>query len=113
MFKTNKLRLIFVFIVCAMLISALSVTVMADGDVAGAVENTWISARGQIKSIVNKVVFPVVDSILAIAFFVKLGMCYFDYKKSGQFEWTAPAILFGCLVFTFTAPLYIWDILGY
>ena len=37
---------------------------------------------------------------------------YFDYRKSGQFEWTAPAILFACLVFTLTAPLYIWQIIG-
>lgn len=50
--------------------------------------------------------------ILAIFFFVKLGTEYFDYRKTGQFEWTAPAILFACLVFTLTAPLYIWDIVG-
>ena len=50
--------------------------------------------------------------ILAIAFFVKLGTAYFDYRKSGQFEWTAPAILFACLVFTLTAPTYIWGIVG-
>lgn len=50
--------------------------------------------------------------ILAIFFFVKLGTAYFDYRKTGQFEWTAPAILFACLVFTLTAPLYIWDIVG-
>jgi hypothetical protein len=30
----------------------------------------------------------------------------------GLFEWTAPAILFACLVFTLTAPLYIWQIIG-
>jgi hypothetical protein len=29
-----------------------------------------------------------------------------------MFEWTAPAILFACLIFTLTAPLYIWQILG-
>ena len=39
-------------------------------------------------------------------------LAYFDYRKHGQFEWTAPAILFACLVFTLTAPLYIWTILG-
>ena len=32
--------------------------------------------------------------------------------KHGQFEFTAPAILFGCLVFSLTAPLYIWTVLG-
>ena len=54
----------------------------------------------------------VIDMVLAIAFFVKLGTAYFDYRKSGQFEWTAPAILFACLVFTLTAPTYIWGIVG-
>ena len=50
--------------------------------------------------------------ILAIAFFTKLAMAYFDYRKHGQFEWTGPVILFACLVFTLTAPLYIWGIIG-
>lgn len=76
---------------------------------AGAVESTWTAASGQIKSVVNKVVFPAIDMILAIFFFVKLGTAYFDYRKTGQFEWTAPAILFACLVFTLTAPAVYLD----
>ena len=55
---------------------------------------------------------PAIDLILAVFFFGKLGTAYFDYRKHGQFEWAAPAILFACLVFTLTAPLYIWQILG-
>lgn len=84
----------------------------AGGDVAGAVEEAWTGASGQIKTVVNNVVFPALDMILAIAFFGKLAMCYFDYRKHGQFEWTGPAILFACLVFTLTAPTYIWTIIG-
>lgn len=84
----------------------------ASGDVAGAIENTWNDAQDQIKTVVNNVIFPAVDMILAILFFVKLGTSYFDYRKHGQFEFTAPAILFACLLFTLTAPLYIWTILG-
>ncbi|MFR9542926.1 MAG: DUF3852 domain-containing protein [Rikenellaceae bacterium] len=82
------------------------------GDVAGAVESTWADASAQIKSVVNNVVFPAIDLILAVFFFAKLGLTYFDYRKQGQFEWAAPAILFACLVFTLTAPLYVWDIIG-
>lgn len=81
------------------------------GGVAQAIENTWNAAQGQIKTVVNNVVFPVIDMVLAILFFVKLGTAYFDYRKHGQFEFTAPAILFACLLFTLTAPLYIWSIL--
>lgn len=94
------------------LTSMFSVTAFAAGDVASAIEGTWSDASGQIKTVVNKVVFPAIDLILAIFFFGKLGTAYFDYRKHGQFEWAAPAILFACLVFTLTAPTYIWQILG-
>ena len=84
----------------------------ANGDVAGAIEGTWKTASGQIKTVVNNVVFPAIDMILAVFFFGKLGTAYFDYRKHGQFEWAGPAILFACLVFTLTAPMYVWQILG-
>lgn len=105
-----------ILIVCIILVAVLmlgTTTFAADsGDVAGAIEGTWKDASGQIKNVVNKVVFPAIDLILAVFFFAKLGMVYFDYRKHGQFEWAAPAILFACLVFTLTAPKYIWTILG-
>ena len=85
--------------------------VYASGDVSGAIEGAWSSAEGQIKAVVNNVVFPVIDLVLAVFFFVKLGTAYFDYRKQGQFEWASPAILFACLCFTLTAPNYIWNIL--
>lgn len=94
-----------------MTIGCLCLTVFAAGDVSGAIESTWNSAKGQIQSVVNNVVFPVVDMILAVLFFVKVGTAYFDYRKHGQFEFAAPAILFACLIFSLTAPLYIWSVL--
>lgn len=103
------------FSICALtvlLVSLLSTSALAAGDVAGAVEQAWTGASSQIKTTVNSVVFPALDMILAIAFFGKLGMAYFDYRKHGQFEWTGPAILFACLILTLTAPTYIWNIIG-
>ena len=84
----------------------------AAGDVSSAIQQTWTAAQSQVKTVVENVVFPVIDMILAVLFFVKLGTAYFDYRKHGQFEFTAPCILFACLLFTLTAPLYIWNILG-
>jgi hypothetical protein len=111
--KKSK-RLLVVFGVTILLVSMFCVTAYAapSGDVAGAIEGTWNSASQQIKTVVNKVVFPAIDLILAVFFFAKLGTAYFDYRKHGQFEWAAPAILFACLIFTLTSPLYIWQILG-
>ena len=99
-------------IIAMLLCTMLTVPAFATGDVASAVEGTWTTASAQIKSVVDNVVFPAIDFILAVFFFAKLGMAYFDYRKSGQFEWTAPAILFACLVFTLTAPTYVWGIVG-
>ena len=84
----------------------------AADDVADAVENTWTDAAEQIKTVVDSVVFPALSRILALAFFVKLALCYFEYRKHGQFEWTGPAILFVCLIFVLLAPNYIWGIVG-
>lgn len=108
-----KTKRILMAVLAILIITAVfAIPAFADGDVAGAVESTWTTARTQIKTVVNKVVFPVLDLILAVFFFVKMGSAYFDYRKSGQFEWTAPAILFACLVFVLTAPTYLWSILG-
>lgn len=104
---------IFVMIITAVIMTALcSMTVFAAGDVANAVQSTWDAAKGQIKTIVNNVVFPVIDVVLAILLFVKISTSYMDYRKHGQFEWSGPAILFGCLLFSLTAPMYVWTIVG-
>ena len=106
------LKIVIMCLIVAVMIGVSTIPVFAAGDVSSAIQSTWTKAQTQIKNVVNNVVFPVVDMILAILFFVKLGTAYFDYRKHGQFEFTAPAILFGCLVFTLTAPLYIWTVLG-
>ena len=105
------MRILLCAVLMTVIVSTFSVTAFAAGDVAGAIEQTWNTAKTQVQTVVNNVVFPVVDMILAILFFVKLGTAYMDYRKHGQFEFTAPAILFACLIFTLTAPLYIWTIL--
>ena len=112
MIKSKKFLSMFAVVLVLCCLMATTAFAAGTGDVASAVENTWSTASGQIKTVVNNVVFPAIDLILAVFFFAKLGMAYFDYRKSGQFEWTATAILFACLVFTLTAPTYIWGIIG-
>ena len=113
MFKSKYAKNIFILVAVMALVSLVSVNCFAaSGDVAGAVQSTWDAAKVQIKQVVNNVVFPVIDLVLAVCFFAKVALAYMDYRKHGQFEFTAPAILFGTLVFALTAPLYIWDIIG-
>ena len=89
----------------------MSLTAYASGDVAGAVTSTWTTARSQVVSVVNNVLFPVIYVILAVLLFVKITLAYLDYRKHGQLEWTPIAIIFGCLIFSLTCPLYIWSII--
>ena len=99
-------------LLCALCCAPAFAAASSGSGVADVVEKTWKDAAGQIKTVVDNVVFPALDMILAIAFFGKVGLAYFDYKKHGQFEWAGPVILFACLVFVLTAPLYIWTIVG-
>lgn len=109
--KKKTLRILMCVAVLTLMVATTAVPAFTAGDVAGAIESTWNTAKTQIQTVVNNVVFPVVDMILAILFFVKVGTSYFEYRKHGQFEFAAPCILFACLIFTLTAPLYIWSIL--
>lgn len=63
-------------IICMVLLLTFmfSTTAFADGtgDVAGAIESTWKDASSQIKTVVNKVVFPAIDLILAVFFLQNL-----------------------------------------
>ena len=68
--KRGKL-LVFCALLCLLLATVASAA--GSGDVASAVESTWTTASTQIKTVVDNVVFPVIDMVLAIAFFVKLG----------------------------------------
>ena len=90
----------------------MAMTAYAEGDVSGAIQSTWNDAKSQIKSIVDNVVFPVLDVVLVILLSVKIGTLYMEYRKHGQFEWTPVAIIYGCLLFTLTAPLYIWSVVN-
>ena len=105
--KKKWTRLLVCAAVVALIVTVSAVPVFAAGDVAGAIENTWTQAQTQINTVGNNVGFPVGDMILAILFFVKVGTAYFEYRKHGQFEFAAPCILFACLIYTLTAPLYL------
>lgn len=79
--KHKLSKSIFIFLILALLISTMAIPAFAtatSGDVSGAIQSTWNSAKGQIQSVVNNVVFPVIDTILVVLFFVKLGTAYFD-----------------------------------
>ena len=112
--KTMK-RILTMTLLLAVMVTMFAVPVFAaetTGNVSGAIQSTWEAAKGQVQDIVNNVVFPVIDMILAILLFVKIATCYMDYRQHGKFDFTAPAILFACLLFSLTAPSYIWSILG-
>ena len=110
-FKTVISIMISVFMLSMVALPVFAEDDGSTGNVAQAIESTWTTAKTQVTTVVDNVVFPVVDMILAVLFFVKVATTYMEYRKHGQFDFTAPAILFACLIFSLTAPLYIWTII--
>lgn len=98
-------------IISAVVVAASLMTITASADVATAISSTWTTAKAQVQSVVNNVVFPVIDVILGVLLFVKIAAAYLDYRKHGQLEWTPIALIFGGLLFSLTAPLYVWTII--
>ena len=79
----NRKRKILAGALTAALLLTLSIPAFAtSGDVAGAVEQTWTSAQGQIKTVVNNVVFPVLDVILAVLFFVRSSKNFYSAAQN-------------------------------
>lgn len=74
------LSCVMMLLVCCMAVPAFATS----GNVSGAITDTWNAAQGQIKDIVNNVVFPVIDMILAVLLFVKIATAYMDYRKHGS-----------------------------
>ena len=70
----KKRKWVVMAVLCMLMTTVFTTTALAteSGNVAGAIESTWKAVAGQIKTVVNNVVFPVIDTILAILFFVKV-----------------------------------------
>ena len=116
--RLRKICIVLLMIACLMiacLIPVLSVPAFASADVAGAVTDAFNSyMKPQIEKVVDNVVFPLIDAGLAIALIVKLILAWMNYRRSGgDFEWHIPAIIFCSLVVSLTAPLWIWNIIGW
>ena len=84
----------------------------AETTISGAFTDTWAEAKEEIKGIVDGVVFPVLDTILLIALCVNVAMQYFKYQQTGHIDFLTPGLILICLVFTLSAPAFIWNIIG-
>ena len=110
--KKSRLPLAAAWLAATLLFTSNAFAAPNAGNVSAAIESTWKSAAAQIKTVTNNVIFPIVDCVLVIMLFVKLALLYFDYKKHGEVEFMPAAILFFGLLFSLTAPLYVWTVIG-
>lgn len=69
--KRKTLRILLCAAAMMLMVTVTAVPAFAAGDVAGAIEQTWNTAKSQIQTVVNNVVFPVVDMILGHSVFCK------------------------------------------
>jgi hypothetical protein len=117
--STKTKRIIILTAMLTVVCSIFTVTAFAattNTDVGGNLQSAFQTyLQPQIIKIVNGVVLPIIDVVLAVYFLVKIVMAGVNYKKNpgGEFEWHVPAILFAGLVIALTASLWMWGIIGW
>ena len=113
--KTTIKRTLALIMALALSLSMFVTPALAVGEgskVSSALTNTWSETKATVLTIVNNVVFPIVQLLLVILLLVKIATAYLDYRKHGQLEWTGPAIILFCLIFAFVAPTVIGTIIS-
>ena len=70
--RKKSIRILLLALVVAALCVVPAFASSSAGNVADAVEQTWTDAAGQIKTVVDSVVFPALSLVLAIAFLSNL-----------------------------------------
>ena len=88
--KKKKWMMMAVMVLALTMMFGTTVYASGKGDVAGAIEGTWQDASAQIKTVVNKVVFPAIDLILAVFFFAKLGLHTLITENTGSLNGRHP-----------------------
>ena len=94
--KTKKMLCAVVMVMMLAIMFTVPAFAAGTGDVAGAIEGTWTDASAQIKTVVNNVVFPVIDLVLAVFFFAKLGMACWttQTRPPSPCSWSRTRVLY-------------------
>ena len=63
-----KKKRMLILLILLVLLFCFAENAYAAGDVSSAIQQTWTAAQSQVKTVVENVVFPVIDMILAVLF---------------------------------------------
>lgn len=114
-FQSRLKKFLMISLLLALILPAFSMPVFASSvDVAGPIVdafNTYM--KPQIEKVFNYAILPLIDAFVLFKFIMSIVAAVRDYRRSGEFEWNHPAILFCTLIFTLSATLWMWNILGW
>ena len=106
---TNKTsiakKILPVVIVMMIMTIVFAVPAFAAGDVASFITSTWEAVKGQLTTIVNSVVFPILIFILVIFLIVSISKAALEYRKSHQIEYTNIVLALFGLAFAIAAKV--------
>lgn len=114
--KSNFKKIAVALMIMALLSAFFSITCFAapvtTSTLADVAENVKNDVLGQIKTIFNNVVFPVLSFGLLVTLIVVGVTQYFNHRNNGKINWTAIILLIIGFLICATAPLYIWSLVG-
>lgn len=100
-----------VFLIIILFLSKKPVYASGDIGIATGLESAWGTAKTEIRSVFDKVVFPIFGFILAIGFVADLIFIAVKYRRTREIEFITPVLLLLGTILAFSAPLWIWNVI--
>ncbi len=71
------------------------------------------SVKPEIKGVVNKFLFPIIEAVLLIVLIIQIVRTYKDWKERGELDVEKLIVVVVCLAICIAAPAFMWGILGW
>lgn len=71
------------------------------------------SVKPEIKGVVNKFLFPIIEAVLLIVLIIQIVRTYKDWKERGELDVEKLIVVGVCLAICIAAPAFMWGIIGW
>lgn len=71
------------------------------------------SVKPEIKGVVNKFLFPIIEAVLLIVLIIQIVRTYKDWKERGELDVEKLIVVVVCLAICIAAPAFMWGIVGW
>ena len=71
------------------------------------------SVKPEVKGVVNKFLFPIIEAVLLVVLIIQIVRSYKDWKERGELDVEKLIVVGVCLAICIAEPLFMWGIIGW